>query len=312
MENRTVKTAVITGPTGAIGTALCEKLMGSGCEVYAICRPGSRRASHLRARDGLRVVYCDQGALQELPKMLPGPCDAFFHLSWSHTTGGGRNDMPAQIENIRCAVEAVRAAADLGCGVFVGVGSQAEYGRVEGLLRPDTPTFPENGYGMAKLCAGQMTRVEAHKLGMEHIWARVLSVYGPHDGANAMIPALIRKLLAGERPALTAGGQMWDYLYAADAAEALWLMACHGKDGAVYPLGSGQVRPLREYIETARDMIDPSLPLGFGDIPYADKQVMYLGADITSLHSDVDFSPQVRFEKGIKETIKWIKKGDPC
>ena len=307
MEKRQLRRAVVTGPTGAIGTALCERLVGSGCEVYAVCRPGSRRASHLRARDGLRVVYCDQGALQELPKILPGPCDAFFHLAWSHTTGGGRNDMPVQIENIRCAVEAVRAAADLGCGVFVGVGSQAEYGRVEGLLRPDTPTFPENGYGMAKLCAGQMTRVEAHKLGMEHIWARVLSVYGPYDGANVMIPSLIQKLLHGERPALTLGEQRWDYIFSKDAAEALERVAWYGRDGAVYPIGSGEVRPLRAYIEEVRDMIDPSLPLGFGEIPYADGQVMYLGADISALRDDVGFFPRTSFQSGIKETIEWVR-----
>ena len=30
-------------------------------------------------------------------------------------------------------------------------------------------------------------------------------------------------------------------------------MACHGRSGAVYPVGSGTARPLREYIETLRD-----------------------------------------------------------
>lgn len=70
---------------------------------------------------------------------------------------------------------------------FVGAGSQAEYGRVNHALTPDTPCFPENGYGMAKLCAGQMSRVECEKLGLVHIWPRILSVYGPYDGKNAMI-----------------------------------------------------------------------------------------------------------------------------
>lgn len=89
---------------------------------------------------------------------LPVQADAFFHLAWAHTIGAGRNDMPAQIENIRYTIDAVRTAAAMGCRVFVGTGSQAEYGRVDGVLRADTPTNPENGYGMAKLCAGQMSR----------------------------------------------------------------------------------------------------------------------------------------------------------
>lgn len=37
----------------------------------------------------------------------------------------------------------------------------------------------------------------------------------------------------------------------------------------VYCIGSGQARPLREYIETLRDAVDPSLPLGIGDKNYA-------------------------------------------
>lgn len=77
-------------------------------------------------------------------------------------------------------------------------------------------------------------------------------------------------------PDLTAGEQKWDYLYSADAADALYRMACHGRSGAVYPVGSGTARPLREYIETLRDAIDLALPLGLGKIPYGPQQVMFL------------------------------------
>lgn len=45
---------------------------------------------------------------------------------------------------------------------------------MDGMLRPDTPTFPLTGYGMGKLCAGLMSRVRARQLGREHIWVRIL------------------------------------------------------------------------------------------------------------------------------------------
>ncbi|MCO7108504.1 NAD-dependent epimerase/dehydratase family protein [Gemmiger formicilis] len=122
---------------------------------------------------------------------------------------------------------------------------------------------------MAKLCAGQMSRVECQTLGMAHIWTRILSVYGPHDGPATMISGTIRKLLHGEKPALTAGIQQWDYLYAADAAAAFYALAVSGQDGRVYPLGSGTARPLKDYIEALRDAIDPALPLGLGRSPTA-------------------------------------------
>lgn len=308
MKVRELHRVVVTGPTGAVGTALCRRLLHSGCEVYAVCRPGSSRITQVPEGDRIHVVLCDQSEIAELSTMIDAPCDAFYHLAWSKTTGAGRNDMLSQVENIRCTIEAVHAAVALGCKVFIGVGSQAEYGRVNGPLRPDTPTFPENGYGMAKLCAGRMSCVEAHALGLEHMWVRLLSAYGPQDGLNSLIPRLISTLLTGECPALTAGEQIWDYIYSDDVAEALWRVGNLGKDGAVYTLGSGQGRPLREYIEIVRDLIDPKLPLRFGDMPYSSGQVMYLKADISALRDDVGFEPQVDFRNGIRKTVEWIKK----
>jgi UDP-glucose 4-epimerase len=307
MIEREIRSAVITGPTGAVGTALCRELAEKQIRVYAVCRPGSPRAAHLPRSEWIRPIFCDMGELEQLPILLPDGADAFFHLAWAHTIGPGRNDMPAQIDNIRDAVCAVQAAAALGCRVFVGVGSQAEYGRVDGILKPETPCFPENGYGMAKLCAGQMTRVECKKRGIAHVWVRILSAYGPGDGPDTMVSSVARSLLEKKKPALTAGAQEWDYLYAGDAACALRLAALHGRDGAVYPLGSGRVRPLREYVEMLRDAVDPALPLGFGEIPYGPLQVMHLQADISALQRDTGFAPATDFEAGIRNTIAWMR-----
>ena len=307
MINRRIDSAVIVGPTGVIGTALCRRLAECGIRVYAVCRPDSARISALPQSRQIVTVLCDASELSRLPELIPGGADAFYHFAWGSTTGDGRNDMPSQVNNIRNTIEAVRAAGALRCKVFLGAGSQAEYGRVEGPLRPETPCFPENGYGIAKLCAGQMSRVEAHRLGMEHIWTRVLSIYGPGDNSVSVIPIVIRKLKQGEMPALTAGEQQWDYLYSDDAAEAFYLLARHGVDGKVYPVGSGEVRPLREYMEMLRDAVDPELPLGFGQIPYGPQQVMYLRADISQLRGDTGFSPQVPFAEGIRRTVQSIR-----
>lgn len=118
-----------------------------------------------------------------------------------------------------------------------------------------------------------------------------------------MISSVIGALLRREKPALTAGKQMWDYLYTDDAVEVLFCAASAGRDGKTYPIGSGQVRPLQDYIEDLRDSIDPDLPLGFGEIPYGEKQVMHLQADILSLTQDTGRKPKVSFSVGIKKTI---------
>lgn len=308
MIERNISRAIVTGPTGAIGTALCKELAERGIHVFAVCRPDSGRIGAIPRHENISVVSCDAAQLHRLEELIPDGADAFFHFAWAHTIGAGRNDMAAQIQNIRYTIDAVRAAAALGCKIFLGAGSQAEYGRVEGMLKPTTSCFPENGYGMAKLCAGQMSRTEAARLGIDHIWIRILSVYGPGDGPATMISSVARQLLDAREPALTEGIQLWDYLYSGDAARAFYLAAKSGVSGKIYPLGSGTALPLKQYILQLRDAIDPALPLGFGRIPYGPLQVMHLQADISELSEDTGFIPSTEFADGICKTIDWLKR----
>ena len=296
-----INSAIVNGALGSVGLALVEKLIERGIKTYAIVYPGDSRIVNISPK--AEVFQCDMREIKRLKDLINEPVDAFFHLAWMGTIGPDRNNMFLQTENIRCAIMSVEAAAELKCNVYVGVGSQAEHGRIEGFVKPESPCFPVTGYGMAKLCAGEMTRFMCQKLGLRHVWARILSVYGPNDGPLSVTSVIMDKLFAGEKPSLTAGEQKWDYLYADDAAEGLICMAENGKDGAIYPLGSGKVRKLREYFEIIRDTIDPSLPLGFGEIPYEPNQAMHLQADISTLQQDTGFMPKMSFEEGIRKTV---------
>lgn len=302
-----MKRIIITGPTGTIGMALIQKCLGYNIEVAAVCHRSSERISRIPVSDLVRIVECDLDELRTLPGMLQDKYDAFFHLAWACTKGIGRNDTEAQVRNIRYTLDAADTAKELGCECFIGAGSQAEYGRYEGKLNSEVPTFPEHGYGIAKLCAGQMSRIRCEQLEIRHIWFRILSIYGKYDGERTMVMSSVRSMLSGESPEYTPAEQKWDFLYCDDAAEALLLAAQKGKDGAIYCLGSGEARPLREYIEIMRDEINPDLPLKLGAKPYADKQVMHLCADITDLQRDTGFVPRYSFEEGIRETIQWAR-----
>lgn len=287
--------------------ALIKKCMESGTYATVLVNPDSKRLLTIPEDPHINVIKCGLEDYKSLDCEENANADAFFHLAWGGTFGDARNDKALQEKNAEYAADAARLAHRLGCKTFIGAGSQAEYGRISEILKDDTPCNPENEYGRAKLSASYETRKICHELGMRHVWARILSVYGPYDGMSTMVMSLISSLLEGKRPALTKGEQMWDYLYAGDAANALFLLAEKGKDGGIYPLGSGVARPLREYIEITRDAIDQNLPLGFGEIPYSEKQVMYLCADISKLMEDTGFKPSVSFEEGVRQTIDYVK-----
>lgn len=296
--------AIITGATGAIGTALINKLISNNVEVLVFCREDSKRNDRIPEHKLVTKKYCSLNELSSVVNDTGRTYDVFYHFAWQGTTGAARNDMYLQNENVKFALDAVEAAKRFGCHTFIGAGSQAEYGRVEGKLKPYTPAFPEMGYGIAKLCAGQMTREHAHQHGMKHIWVRILSVYGPNDGAQSMVMSTINKLKAGEIPQFTKGEQLWDFLYSGDAARAFYLLGEKGIDGKNYVLGSGKAKPLAEYIDEIRCVVNPDSEILLGAVPYAPKQVMHLQADIDELAKDTGFEPFVEFKDGIARIIK--------
>lgn len=298
---------IITGATGAVGTALIQEMIKNNVEVLVFCREGSERNKQIPEHSLVEKLYCDLSELSEIQNDTGKEYDVFYHFAWAGTTGAARNDMYLQNQNVKYSLDAVSVAKRFGCTTFIGAGSQAEYGRVNGKLRGNTPTFPENGYGIGKLCAGQMTREYAHSIGIKHIWTRILSIYGPNDGKQSMIMSTINALKEGKNPEFTKGEQLWDYLYSGDAAKAFFQLGNRGMDGKTYVLGSGEVKPLAEYINIIKNEINPLAEIRLGAIPYAFKQVMHLQADISELQADVGFEPQVNFEEGIRNIVEGLR-----
>jgi len=299
---------IITGPTGAVGIALINKLIQEGIYVYAVVRPESRRIQNIPIHPQVEIIRSDLSNLPQIKDMITRNCSVFFHLGWDGTFGDSRDDMYLQNKNVEYALTAVDLANDLGCTTFIGIGSQAEYGRVDCKLSGNTPVRPETGYGIAKYCAGRMTQILCRKYNIRHIWVRILSVYGPYDGEKTMVVSSIAKLLNGEKVLFTKGEQIWDFVYSVDAAEALYLLSQYGIDGKTYCLGSGNGVPLADYINIIHDVVNPEVSLGLGEIPYSQNQVMYLCADISELQKDTGFMPHTSFHDGIKQTKEWYEK----
>ena len=152
-----------------------------------------------------------------------------------------------------------------------------------------------------------MSRIQANKYNIKHIWTRIFSVYGPYDGEQTMIMSSIKNMLNGISPDYTQGKQIWDYLYSEDIAKALYLVAEKGHNNNIYCVANGNSKPLKDYIEILKNKINKNIKLNLGVIPYSDKQVMNLNVNIDKLKKDTGFVPETSFEKGIEKTINWFK-----
>lgn len=296
-----IEKIIVTGATGAVGSSVVRRAIENSKDVTCIVHKGSKRLGNLPQSDKVHIVECDLHDYKTLS--LEGKYDAFIHLSWEKTFGASRDDVEVQTRNIQYTLDAVQLAHRCGCSVFVGAGSQAEYGVQSVDLTPDMPVKPESGYGIAKYAAGKLSAMLCKSLGMRQCWVRILSVYGPNDGENSLVSYLIREFKTGNSPQLTKCEQMWDYLYADDAADAILAVAEKGLDGKAYPLGFGKGRRLFEFVEDIRDAINPSMAINYGAREYYQHQPMYMVADISSLIIDCGWSPIISFSEGIKHLI---------
>lgn len=284
-----------------MGSAVVRRAIENGKDVTCIVHQGSKRLGNLPQSDKVHIVECDLRDYRTLS--LDGQYDAFIHLSWEKTVGASRDDAEVQTRNIQYTLDAVQLAHRCGCSVFVGAGSQAEYGVQSVDLTPDLPVKPESGYGIAKYAAGKLSAMLCKSLGMRQCWVRILSVYGPNDGENSLISYLIREFKAGNSPQLTKCEQMWDYLYADDAADAILAVAEKGIDGKAYPLGSGNGRRLSEYVEDIKNAINTSIEVQFGAKEYYPHQPMHLVANISELSGDTGWTPIIDYWEGINRII---------
>jgi len=302
-----MKKIIINGATGMIGLNLTKYALNNGIEVLAIIRENSNKKELFPKNEKLKVVECDLENINKLE--ILDNYDVFYHLAWAGTFGEDRNNVYMQNLNIRYALDSVNLAKKAGCKKFIGTGSQAEYGRKEEKLGPQTATNPETAYGVGKLCAGRLTNIFAKKLEIEHIWTRILSVYGPYDNEKTMIMSSIKEMMHNQNsPEYTKAEQLWDYIYVEDVAKALYLIGEKGKNNSIYCIGSGNAKPLYSYIEEIRNQINKSIEIKLGARAYEQNQVMYLCADIENLTKDTGFVPKIDFEEGIKRTINWYKR----
>ncbi|WP_427114052.1 NAD-dependent epimerase/dehydratase family protein [Megasphaera sueciensis] len=307
-----IHSAIVTGGTGVTGNALIRYLLKNEVQVTALVRPKSIRRKYLPDENLLfNIIYCAMEDYHSSVQLLNNKSyDVFFHLAWEGSMGShkidNRNNFKLQSQNIIYAIDAVELCHAISCPVFIMTGSQAEYGRKDNIITEKTEKKPENGYGMAKLCAESMTRLLCKSYGIQHIWPILFSVYGPFDSTQSLVDITIKKLLQGEEVAYTSGEQEWDYLYSYDAAKALMLLAQKGKDGETYNVANGRTYALRDYIRAIYHIVAPDKTPKLGEIPYNSQQLMFLRADIAKLKKDTNFVPDYSFRQGINEIYESI------
>ena len=292
---------LVTGAAGFIGGAVAALASARGYHVVGT----ARRARPEQSSPTFPIIALDLhdplAVVAAIERVRP---QVIVNAAWSDVSNHAGQTASTALADVAVAVTLVEAGAQHGLERFVGVGSQAEYGAMDGAMNENAPLNPKGWYGAAKVAAYYLAREQCARSGVSFAWARMFSAYGPGDRPTWLIPTVMREIAAGRSPRTTSGEQLWDYLFIDDVAAAI--VALCETQSAVGPfnLGSGRARRVRSIVEAIRDKMAPDLTLVFGDIPHRPDQIWHMEADITKLQSSTGWTPKVEMDQGLTRTIE--------
>lgn len=301
---------VVTGATSFIGRAVVEELLEKRHQVFAAVRPDSAGRGELEAMQRetggqFTVLPVDLSACGTLDRhpALEGRADLWLHLGWEGSGSANRTNPEIQARNIGYALEALGAAARLGCTRFLFSGSQAEYGIADGLMREDSPCHPVSEYGKDKLEVCRRAGERAAELGITYLHARIFSVYGPGDHPWSLVSSCVDTFLKGGHMEFGACTQLWNYLYIKDAVRAITGLLLAKSPSGVYNVAGNDTRPLREFIGEIHRLCGGRGTFEYGKRPPNAEGVVSLNPDTGKLYRTANFQPRISFEEGIREMI---------
>ena len=230
-----------------------------------------------------------------------------FHLAWAATSGPARADYNVQLDNVKLTCDYAKLCGEIGCKRMVYASSINEMETYEYLQSDDIEPSGGYIYGTGKLAAHLMGETVAKLNGVEFLPVIITNIYGVGERSARMIYTSINKLVHKEHCSFTAGYQTYDFIYITDAINSIIAVAEKGKAFNRYYIGSGEPKPLREFLLEMRDIVDPEAEIGLGDIPFKGVDISYGQFDLKKIEKDTGYKNQVSFAEGIRMTAEFVR-----
>ena len=301
-----MQNVIITGADGFVGSYTVEKFLNEGMNVLAI--DITEKPNRLKENDKLTYLQCDISDTEKFKTLIPADkYDTFVHFAWAGSAGTARIDYNLQMKNALTTVECMKAAKELGCTRFVCAGSIMEY-EVEAAIHTQG-SHPGMAYiyGMGKHIAHCICKSVAADIGIDIVWPMITNAYGVGELSPRFVNTTIRKIINGEPLQFTAATQNYDFVYVTDVANAFYLIAKNGKPFCEYMIGSGNAKPLREFILEMQQALAPDAVPLFGDVPFTGTNMPLETFSTADTEKDTGFKAAVSFAEGTKMTMEWLK-----
>ena len=313
------KLMLVTGAGGFIGSHVTEALLAAGHRVRALVPyRGSGAAGwldHLPRPAELEIFRADIRDAGRVDAALAG-VDTVFHLAALITIPYSYLAPESYLDtNIRGTLHVLEAARRHETRRVLITSTSEVYGTAQYVPMDEAhPLSAQSPYAASKIAADQMALAYHASYGLPVTLVRPFNAYGPRQSPRALIPSLIRQLLA--QPAAIHLGNTRptrDFTYVTDTAAGFLAIAnAPATIGQTLHLASGQEISVGELAQRLIDRLHPAARIeteARRQRP-APSEVMRLLGSSEALHALTGWTPQVSLAEGLDRTIAWMR--DPA
>lgn len=190
--------------------------------------------------------------------------------------------------------------------LFINVSTDEVYGSIKsGSFSEDDPLSPSSPYSASKASQDLMGQAYFKTFGLPVITTRCTNNYGPYQFPEKLIPLVITNALEGkEIPVYGDGSNVRDWIHVRDHVRALYMVLEKGKVGEVYNIAGKCEKRNIEVVEKILDIMGkPKTLIRFvKDRPGHDFRY---SIRTEKIEREINFYPEVDFERGLEETVKW-------
>ena len=315
-----MKTYLVTGGAGFIGSTLCEKLIKEQNKVIIIdnfCdfyNPELKHKNIEKIKNSIKLYEGDIRDRKILKQIFEeNNIDIVVHLA---AMAGVRSSIenPILYQEVNCTgtqnlLEEMRLH---NIANLVMSSSSSVYGNCKQVpFREDMVVdYAISPYAATKKANEVMTHVYHSLYNINVIMLRFFTVYGPKQRPDLAINKFTRLMLEGkEIPIYGDGTTARDYTYIDDIVDGI-ISSCDYVDlntdvYEIINLGNSSPVSLKDMVDTISKVLVVKPKLKYMPMQPGDVNITY--ADISKAKNLLGYEPKIEFEEGIRRFIKWVK-----
>ncbi|WP_010241096.1 NAD-dependent epimerase/dehydratase family protein [Clostridium arbusti] len=310
MDDFKDKRVLITGGLGFIGSHLIPRMLKEKAKIFIIERKNSNPWRIKDITNKVNIIEADISNNEEIHKIIKTINPEYvFHLAAYGVDSSKKEYIAATNTNIVGTVNILNSLRDTYCRKIINIGSCAEYGNRKDLMTEDMCPLPVSIYGSTKACSTILAHQIAKENNINIVTLRPFGIFGEGEAPHKIFCHIILSILQNKDVKLTNCEQYRDYCYIENIIDGMILSAKDTSiDNNIFNIASGNIHPLKYYVDLIFKNINTDKKPLYGTIPYRENEMWTPKADISKIKSILHWTPKISLEDGIIKTIDWYKK----